>query len=161
MLLNLFQVARRFQMEIQPQLVLLQKTLLNVEGLGRQIDPELDLWATAHPFLEKWMRDRVGPVKVLRRLHRMMPELIENMPVLAHRVSEDARLIRGYYQTAPRPVPQRSLTRRLGGGLLLTAAALLAAWAAEPSPVLWGALLLAVPGGWLLGCSGSGPRSGP
>ena len=160
-LLNLFQVARRFQMEIQPQLVLLQKTLLNVEGLGRQIDPELDLWATAHPFLEKWMRDRVGPVKVLRRLHRMMPELIENMPVLAHRVSEDARLIRGYYQTVPRPVPQRSLTRRLGGGLLLTAAALLAGWAAEPSPVLWGALLLAVPGGWLLGCSGSGPRSGP
>ena len=60
-LLNLFQVARRFQMEVQPQLVLLQKTLLNIEGLGRQLYPQLDLWSTAQPFLEQWMHDRVAP----------------------------------------------------------------------------------------------------
>ena len=59
-LLRLFQVSRRFQMEIQPQLVLLQKTLLNVEGLGRDLDPELDLWKTAKPFLERWMSEQVG-----------------------------------------------------------------------------------------------------
>ncbi len=59
-LLRLFQVSRRFKVEIQPQLVLLQKTLLNVEGLGRQLDPDLDLWTTAQPFLEKWMKGQVG-----------------------------------------------------------------------------------------------------
>ena len=59
-LLRLFQTSRRFNVEIQPQLVLLQKTLLNVEGLGRQLDPNLDLWKTAKPYLERWMRQRVG-----------------------------------------------------------------------------------------------------
>ncbi len=59
-LLGLFQTARRFNMEVQPQLVLLQKTLLNIEGLGRQLYPDLDLWATAKPFLEQWMRERAG-----------------------------------------------------------------------------------------------------
>jgi hypothetical protein len=59
-LLRLFQTARRFNVEIQPQLVLLQKTLLNIEGLGRQLDPELDLWKTAKPFLERWMNEQLG-----------------------------------------------------------------------------------------------------
>lgn len=59
-LLRLFQTSRRFNVEIQPQLVLLQKTLLNVEGMGRELDPELDLWSTAKPFLEKWMAKRIG-----------------------------------------------------------------------------------------------------
>ncbi|MCY4471576.1 MAG: ubiquinone biosynthesis regulatory protein kinase UbiB [Kistimonas sp.] len=160
-LLNLFQVAHRFQMEIQPQLILLQKTLLNIEGLGRQIYPQLDLWATAHPFLEKWMRERVAPTKVLRRLHRMMPELIEQVPVLAQRVSEDARLVRGYYQqTQPAPAPVAGTRiRRLSGMLLLATTALLVYLTAEPPPVVWAALLLAVPGGWLLGNPGSRPRS--
>ena len=58
--MRLFQTSRRFNVEIQPQLVLLQKTLLNVEGLGRQLDPELDLWSTAKPFLERWMNEQVG-----------------------------------------------------------------------------------------------------
>ena len=65
-LLRLFQTSRRFNVEIQPQLVLLQKTLLNVEGLGRQLDPNLDLWKTAKPYLERWMRQRVG-IKGLRQ----------------------------------------------------------------------------------------------
>jgi len=60
-LLQLFQTARRFEMEVQPQLVLLQKTLLNIEGLGRQLYPELDLWATGKPYLEKWVIERRGP----------------------------------------------------------------------------------------------------
>src|SRR3546814_40588 len=59
-LLRLFQTSRRFNVEIQPQLVLLQKTLLNVEGMGRELDPNLDLWQTAKPYLEKWMHERVG-----------------------------------------------------------------------------------------------------
>ncbi len=62
-LLRLFQTSRRFNVEIQPQLVLLQKTLLNVEGLGRQLDPNLDLWKTAKPYLERWMRRRVGLIR--------------------------------------------------------------------------------------------------
>ena len=61
MLLQLFHASRRFNVEIQPQLVLLQKTLLNIEGLGRQLDPELDLWATAKPYLERWMNEQIGP----------------------------------------------------------------------------------------------------
>jgi ubiquinone biosynthesis protein len=64
-LMRLFQTSRRFHVEIQPQLVLLQKTLLNIEGLGRDLDPELDLWSTAKPFLEKWMVEQVGPQKLL------------------------------------------------------------------------------------------------
>ena len=67
-LLNLFNTARRFNMEVQPQLVLLQKTLLYVEGLGRQLYPQLDLWTTAKPFLESWLRDQVGIPAVVRAL---------------------------------------------------------------------------------------------
>ncbi len=86
-LLRLFQTARRFNMEIQPQLVLLQKTLLNVEGLGRQLYPELDLWSTAQPFLEHWMRKRVGPSGLLKSLQTHLPSWLEQspeMPQLVH-----------------------------------------------------------------------------
>ncbi len=81
-LMRLFQVSRRFNVEIQPQLVLLQKTLLNVEGLGRQLDPYLDLWATAQPFLEKWMRDQVGPEAIVKRLTEQAPYLSSALPQL-------------------------------------------------------------------------------
>jgi ubiquinone biosynthesis protein len=86
-LLGLFQTARRFNMEVQPQLVLLQKTLLNVEGLGRQLYPDLDLWSTAQPFLENWMRGRVGPAGLLKSLKSHLPDWIEQspeMPQLVH-----------------------------------------------------------------------------
>ncbi len=88
-LLRLFQVARRFNMEIQPQLVLLQKTLLNIEGLGRMLYPQLDLWSTAKPFMERWMSQQVGPEAFLRRLKETLPQLSEDLPevpLLAHRV---------------------------------------------------------------------------
>lgn len=78
--LRLFQVARRFQMEVQPQLVLLQKTLLAIEGLGRQLYPELDLWATAKPFLEKWLKDQIGPKAFFRQLRDNLPFFTEQLP---------------------------------------------------------------------------------
>ena len=86
-LMRLFQTSRRFNVEIQPQLVLLQKTLLNIEGLGRQLDPELDLWNTAKPFLEKWMIDQVGPKKLWTQLIAEAPryaKLLPELPRLVH-----------------------------------------------------------------------------
>ena len=86
-LMRLFQTSRRFQVEIQPQLVLLQKTLLNIEGLGRQLDPELDLWSTAKPFLEKWMLEQVGPQKLIDELRDQAPryaKLLPELPRLLH-----------------------------------------------------------------------------
>ncbi|MEN9618722.1 MAG: hypothetical protein RL406_959 [Pseudomonadota bacterium] len=86
-LMRLFQTSRRFNVEIQPQLVLLQKTLLNIEGLGRQLDPELDLWSTAKPFLEKWMLDQVGPKKLWDQLRAEAPryaKLLPELPRLVH-----------------------------------------------------------------------------
>ena len=86
-LMRLFQTSRRFQVEIQPQLVLLQKTLLNIEGLGRNLDPDLDLWATARPFLEKWMLEQIGPQKLLEQLKAQAPryaKLLPELPRLLH-----------------------------------------------------------------------------
>lgn len=86
-LLRLFQTSRRFNVEIQPQLVLLQKTLLNVEGLGRQLDPDLDLWATAKPFLERWMHEQVGWRGLVERLKQEAPryaQLLPELPRLLH-----------------------------------------------------------------------------
>ncbi|MEP6876959.1 MAG: AarF/UbiB family protein, partial [Burkholderiales bacterium] len=81
-LLRLFQTSRRFNVEIQPQLVLLQKTLLNVEGLGRQLDPELDLWNTAKPFLEDWMNKQVGVAGLVERLKNEAPRYVQLLPEL-------------------------------------------------------------------------------
>jgi ubiquinone biosynthesis protein len=81
-LLRLFQVSRRFNMEIQPQLVMLQKTLLNVEGLGRDLDPQLDLWKTAKPYLERWMNEQVGWRGLLRSLRNEGGQWVTLMPEL-------------------------------------------------------------------------------
>ncbi|GAB6142117.1 ubiquinone biosynthesis regulatory protein kinase UbiB [Methylosoma difficile] len=80
LLLRLFQTARRFDMNVQPQLVLLQKTLLNIEGLGRQLYPELDLWQTAKPFLEQWFHERMGPKAKITKLLKQFPEFAEQFP---------------------------------------------------------------------------------
>lgn len=79
-LIQLFRTAGRFNMQVQPSLVLLQKTLLNVEGLGRQLYPDLDLWQTALPFLEKWQTKRHSPLFVLNKIKQNLPELIEQLP---------------------------------------------------------------------------------
>jgi len=81
-LLRLFQTARRFEMEVQPQLVLLQKTLLNIEGLGRQLDPDLDLWKTAKPFLERWMNDQMGWRALIRHMKDEAPNWAATLPQL-------------------------------------------------------------------------------
>jgi len=96
-LLRLFQASRRFNVEIQPQLVLLQKTLLNIEGLGRQLDPDLDLWVTAKPFLERWMNEQIGWRGVLVRLKNEAPryaQMLPELPRLLHRTLQQ--------QAAPR-----------------------------------------------------------
>ncbi len=80
LLLSLFQTARRFDMEVQPSLVLLQKTLLNIEGLGRQLYPELDLWNTAKPFLEEWMKERYSPKSLLKQFQKQAPGWLEQLP---------------------------------------------------------------------------------
>jgi ubiquinone biosynthesis protein len=81
-LMRLFQTSRRFNVEIQPQLVLLQKTLLNIEGLGRDLDPDLDLWSTAKPFLEKWMLEQIGPKKLVNELRNEAPRYAKLLPEL-------------------------------------------------------------------------------
>jgi ubiquinone biosynthesis protein len=86
-LMRLFQTSRRFHVEIQPQLVLLQKTLLNVEGLGRDLDPDLDLWATAKPFLEQWMLKQVGPQRLWAELKAQAPryaKILPDLPLMLH-----------------------------------------------------------------------------
>lgn len=79
-LLGLFQTARRFDMQVQPQLVLLQKTLLNIEGLGRQLYPDLDLWQTAKPFLENWFQERLSPKAKIKKLIRQLPDFADQFP---------------------------------------------------------------------------------
>ena len=97
LVVRLFQTARRFDMPVQPQLVLLQKTLLNIEGLGRQLYPQLDLWETAKPFLEEWMRQEVGPPALIRRIRRDFPRLV---PLLDELPSTLETMIRRYTRPA-------------------------------------------------------------
>jgi ubiquinone biosynthesis protein len=88
LLLRLFQTSRRFNIEVQPQLVLLQKTLLNIEGLGRDLDPDLDLWVTAKPYLERWMSERIGWRGLARQLRAEAPQwvgILPQIPRLLHR----------------------------------------------------------------------------
>ena len=82
LLIYLFQTARRFDMEVQPSLVLLQKTLLNIEGLGRQLYPELDLWKTAFPYLEQWLKERYSAKGIIQRTKKHLPSLLEQLPDL-------------------------------------------------------------------------------
>mgnify|MGYP001544813898 FL=1 len=88
LLLNLFTAARRFDMEVQPQLVLLQKTLLNIEGLGRSLYPELDLWQTAKPFMDKWMQEQLGLPHLISSIKENLPYWIEMLPELPNQIGE-------------------------------------------------------------------------
>ena len=94
LLIYLFQTARRFNMEVQPSLVLLQKTLLNIEGLGRQLYPELDLWTTAQPYLERWIQERYSPQAMLDRLRKQAPGWLEQLPQLPEAVFESLQQTR-------------------------------------------------------------------
>ena len=130
-LLRLFQTSRRFNVEVQPQLVLLQKTLLNIEGLGRQLDPDLDLWETAKPFLERWMKEQVGWRGLVERLKIEAPHYAQILPQLPRLLQQALTT-----QSQKQPSDSSALLQRLlteqrrtnmllgvavyfGGGLLL------------------------------------------
>ena len=119
LLLRLFQTARRFNMEVQPQLVLLQKTLLNIEGLGRQLYPDLDLWSTAQPFLERWMRERVSPLHLLRNLQQQA----EQVPHLSQIARDTLERLNQQPRTAQNgDAPDARWPARLLGALLIAGA---------------------------------------
>lgn len=127
LLLRLFQTSRRFGVEIQPQLVLLQKTLLNIEGLGRELDPDLDLWQTAKPFLERWMGEQLGWRGLVRTLRQEAPfwaATLPQMPRLLHRLLAEDRI--GGLQQALQLLAEQSARRnRLLAALLGVLAAAL------------------------------------
>ncbi len=163
LLVRLFQTARRFNMEVQPQLVLLEKTLLNIEGLGRQLYPELDLWRTAKPFLEKWMREQMGVGAVVNRLKANIPlwgEKLPELPTLVHDVLHQARS--GHLQVRSseelleklrqdiRRNNQRTFSAIIGGSLIISAALLLGLDGYAPRMV--GGAPLAT---WMLGALGA------
>ncbi len=128
LLLRLFQTSRRFNVEIQPQLVLLQKTLLNIEGLGRTLDPELDLWQTAKPYLERWMGEQMGWRGFARALAEEAPTwaaTLPQLPRLAHRLLAEDRL-GALHAALERIAAQNARRNRLLAGIaLLLAAALI------------------------------------
>ncbi len=159
LLLRLFQTARRFNMEVQPQLVLLQKTLLNIEGLGRQLCPDLDLWKTAKPFLEHWMEEQIGARAALRNFKDDLPYLIEKMPDMpfllykslkAHadgehhlkQINEMKKIGEQLGQSH-----QRSLIVITGGSLIIAASIIYSVAGSEP---VFGAPLLS----WVAGITG-------
>ncbi|WP_263770841.1 ubiquinone biosynthesis regulatory protein kinase UbiB [Propionivibrio soli] len=124
-LLRLFQTSRRFNVEIQPQLVMLQKTLLNVEGLGRQLDPDLDLWTTAKPFLERWMKNQVGWRAFVRAAQQEAPgwaRTLPQLPRLVHRA-----LVREPGADIALVLADLAVTQRRQNRLLFVVAALLLA----------------------------------
>ncbi|MEQ5836080.1 ubiquinone biosynthesis regulatory protein kinase UbiB [Marinobacter sp. NFXS9] len=155
-LLRLFQTARRFEMEVQPQLVLLQKTLLNVEGLGRQLYPELDLWSTAQPFLETWMRRRIGPPGMFKTLKEHLPAWLEQspeMPQLVHdallRVRDLDRAPAADQATLKALQDAEEGRRRSFRRTLLGVACLAGAWLTT-QPVSWAAISTIPTQGWIL-----------
>jgi ubiquinone biosynthesis protein len=133
LLLRLFQTSRRFNVEVQPQLVLLQKTLLNIEGLGRELDPNLDLWQTAKPYLERWMGDQIGWRALVRTLRHEAPywaQTLPTLPRLVHRLLAEDR-IGGLQDALGRLEAEgRRRNRLLAALVALAAAALIVAAAA-------------------------------
>lgn len=149
LLLRLFQTARRFNMEVQPQLVLLQKTLLNIEGLGRQLYPALDLWQTAKPFLERWMSEQIGIRALLRQIKNNAPFWAEIAPQLPKLVVDILHQTRAGELQVKWQAPeleqisqdiQRANQRTFGaivGGALIVSAAVIAGLDGY-SPYMWG-----------------------
>jgi len=117
-LMRLFQTSRRFNVEIQPQLVLLQKTLLNIEGLGRQLDPELDLWTSAKPFLERWMNEQVGWRALLNTLKAEAPRYAQLLPALPRLMHQSLNRTHGPDPLLAALLAEQRRTRRLLQGLV-------------------------------------------
>lgn len=127
-LLGLFQTARRFNMQVQPQLVLLQKTMLNIEGLGRQLYPQLNLWETAQPILEEWFKRQVGPKQVVRQLKQEWPNFVQqlpNLPGLVHAALQQSAQPRPELRAVQEAPKAKAHWSGLVGLILVVAAALL------------------------------------
>jgi ubiquinone biosynthesis protein len=163
LLFDLFQVAHRFQLTLQPQLLMLQKTLLNIEGLGRQLDPELDIWSVAKPELETILREKHNIGNVSQELRERLPGWLAKAPeipglvheflakansgqLLSRAASEDAAISR-----REKLQSQRKILRAVAGGSLATPGAILTAMETGPW-FLWGysvaGLILLAAGGW-------------
>ncbi|MGH8369403.1 MAG: ubiquinone biosynthesis regulatory protein kinase UbiB [Gammaproteobacteria bacterium] len=159
LLVRLFQTARRFEMEVQPQLVLLQKTLLNIEGLGRELYPELDLWQTAKPFLEEWTREQLGLTATLKKVWAGLPvirELLIEGPghintilqqLADGRLQKTARTNRLERMREFQRQRNQHLYRATAGGALIVSGALMLATHTTPS---WLAILIGLAGAALL-----------
>ena len=158
-LLNLFTAARQFQMEVQPQLVLLQKTLLQIEGLGRQLDPNLDLWATAKPFMERWMQTKYGPLTTIQATIDHAPEIMLELPFLPELLATARRTItklnyKAAYQQKRinelnknlERAKRASFARRFAGILLLGGTVVAWNFTSTPPTSFFTSLLLAVLG---------------
>jgi ubiquinone biosynthesis protein len=120
-LLRLFQTSRRFNVEIQPQLVLLQKTLLNVEGLGRDLDPELDLWSTAKPFLERWMEEQVGMRGLMLQFEKEAPRYVHLLPQLPRLIHAALQPSTSQQRTLEALLAEQRRTNRLLSGVIMAA----------------------------------------
>jgi ubiquinone biosynthesis protein len=142
-LIRLFETARRFDMEVQPQLVLLQKTLLAIEGLGRELYPELDLWTTAKPIMEEWMRERSNPIAHVKRLIDDWPEISDDLialPGIVHAFVRDREKQRMQPKRSDRTAWQRQARagrRMLAGSVFLIAGVLWLGLAVAPAWVGW------------------------
>ncbi len=149
-LIRLFSIARSFNMEVQPQLVLLQKTLLNIEGLGRQLYPDLDLWQTGAPVLREWMAERTGPAAMARRIRAELPEIrymVDRLPAvtrkLLDRIEQDEKPLGPDRAQLERWAQSRYLG--FAGAVVLLAGAVLLGLGVQP---VWP--------GWVLGATGLG-----
>jgi ubiquinone biosynthesis protein len=159
LLVRLFEISRRFNVELQPQLILLQKTLVNVEGLGRELYPQLDVWHTAAPILRQWMRERMSLRQLLRSVRMQMPELIEVARVLPGILKStlqraEGGMLRMLVETPAVDLLHAELRRghRRRDAVILGAAVLLGgiAWLALGQAAWPGWTLTAVGAGWLL-----------
>jgi ubiquinone biosynthesis protein len=165
LVVKLFQTARRFELTLQPQLILLQKTLLNIEGVGRLLDPDIDIWAVAHPVLKRILRERYSPLHTLREIRKRVPEWFHNAPQLPEMVRNALRQVAVGEQRMVADLEllshQRNLARRVVGmigGSVLGATLIVSAtllWTLAPQHGLWPPLcvgasgLLAFAFGWM------------
>jgi ubiquinone biosynthesis protein len=160
-LIKLFRTAQRYELTLQPQLILLQKTLLNIEGVGRQLDPDIDIWAVARPVLERILVERYSPQRLLGEFRKRLPEMVTQAPDVPRLVHAWlTQQVQGKHELALRSkdlaelvhtikgVQRRTVSAILGSGLLIVAAVLYALEAGGPP-------LLSVPAAaWIAGIGG-------
>jgi ubiquinone biosynthesis protein len=154
-LLRLFEVLRRFDARIQPQLILLQKTLFNIEGLGRQLYPDLDIWNTANPILREWMREKRHPIHVARRMWKQMPELLRALEA-APVALRQSLVARSNPAPAPPPPPRNRTGERITAAIVLLTG--MVALDADPVPIWLGWVISIAGGVWLLSSDLRGRR---